>query len=241
MLPDELEKFIKYLSKSSVTQIVVDSIHKLITLNSLDSNSEEFKFVQVVNFKTIEIIKPYLEKYWLIDELSLKRKLLVEYQEVFVQSLTLIKSIYSEKILFELVDLIKRACLNEKLISFHVVNVIKSFASRIWLLDMDLINKLKSIQIKEWNRVIQAHTNELKNRKRDLNELFNIMQRGADGVNNSINLAFAEESEYPKNMIKSGISPFYLFLSYLISVVVGLILSQVAKSTFFQIKYLQCG
>ena len=24
------------------------------------------------------------------------------------------------------------------------------------------------------------------------------------GVNNSINLAFAEESEYPKNMIKSG-------------------------------------
>ena len=205
--PNNLEKFIKLLVNVNVSKKLIDALKKVDKkddddedeeaildfqpdeLQSKENSSNQRLFVRAVGFKSFLIIKPFLEKFWIADELQIESFLLLEDQTSVLNQLDIIKNIYSEQLMFSLVDAIKHFLQKENKISQTILMALKKFSDQNWMLNDEIIDLIKSLKSSyEWQKAVEAYTNEQRCKKRDLRELFNIMKKVAieSGSNISI-------------------------------------------------------
>jgi len=202
--PKELESFMKLLISTRVCKTLTESM-KHIDDDGLDESNEtddddsslatsqidasnKRLFIHAVGFQSLQIVKPFLERVWIIDYLELEDYLLKTDQENLVQYLDQIKTIHNESIMYNLIELIHKCCKNEKRISQSITLALEKFAKQNWILNEEVLKLLDQLtSSNQWHKAIEAYTNEQRYKKRDLRELFRIMQKDAvEGINKSV-------------------------------------------------------
>ena len=208
--PKDLESFIKLLTSTKVCKSLAHSMKQIDKLaiddddfdqsnetnddddGTFDSSevdaSNRRLYVRAIGFRSFEIVKPFLERIWIIDYLDLENYLLKTDQENLLHYLDQIKIIHNENIMYKLIELIHNCCTNEKRISQIITLAMEKFAKQNWILSEEVLKLLGQLESSgQWHKAIEAYTNEQRYKKRDLRELFNVMQKdAAEGVNKSI-------------------------------------------------------
>ncbi|CAF1449711.1 unnamed protein product [Rotaria sordida] len=88
--------------------------------------------------------------------------------------------------MFQLIDVIKKSCKNEKLISQIIIDLLMNISNNEWILNDDILNIIKTKQVCQWEKLIEDYMKEKRCKERNLQELINLMIEDKKNLNNSI-------------------------------------------------------
>ncbi|CAF1039292.1 unnamed protein product [Adineta steineri] len=175
--------FTKYLINTSILKKVIVSLKT--QLSKSDDQNEQL-IIENIYSKTFNSLLSYLTKFWIIEQLELNKKASENEQIKIIQYFEMIKTSYSEEKMFQLIDVIKKSCKNEKLIPQIIIDLLMNISNNEWLLNNDILDILQTTKTNEWEKKIENYMEEKRFIKRDFHELINLMKEDKNNLNTSI-------------------------------------------------------
>ncbi|CAF1146824.1 unnamed protein product [Adineta steineri] len=182
---NDLQKiFLKYLTDTTIIRKIINSLTwKLDDENPINDQL----IIEDIHSKTFNSLLPYLIRFWIIKQLELDKKALEDERTKIIQYFEIIKTLYSEEKMFQLIGVIQEKCKDKKIISQNVIDLLINMSNNEWLLNEDILNILRTTEINEWGKRIEDYMEKKRSIERDFRELINLMKEDRNSLNKLIN------------------------------------------------------